>query len=108
MRHNDGLDLMRLVVIVDLPHGEDAGIGFRRIALTFGFAVPIENTSNERRDKEGSGIGASGGLGQREHERHIAVDTLALKYLRGPDSFPRGGDFDQDALVVQTQLFRIR
>jgi len=42
------LDLMRLVVIVDLPHGEDAGIGFPRTSSYLRLCCTNRgNTSNE-------------------------------------------------------------
>jgi len=55
-------------------------------------------------NEEGSGIGASSSLGQREEQRHIAVDPLTLKNFGGPDSLPGSGNFDEDTLVVQAQL----
>ena len=45
------------------------------------------------------GLGARNGLRQREQQRHVAIDALALEDFRRAHAFPRRRDFDEDALA---------
>ena len=58
-------DAMGLEVIVDLAHRQHAGIGLGGEGLALVLDVPVEDAPDERRDQEGAGVGAGGGLGQR-------------------------------------------
>jgi hypothetical protein len=45
-------------------------------------------------------------LGQREHERQVAIDAvLGLQDLGGFDAFPRRSELDEDAGLVDALLF---
>lgn len=67
--------------------------------------VPIEDTADEWRDKEGTGLGTSNGLGFGEEESKVAVDSVVtLKDTSGLDTFPGGCNLDQDAGLVDTFL----
>lgn len=63
--------------------------------------VPIKNTTNERRNQVCASLGTSDGLNLRKEESKVAVDfVVALEDTGGLDTFPGGGDLDQNAGFV--------
>ena len=100
--HDDGLVAVLLVVIEDGLYALDTRIFVRsKGAATFGSLVPVHDTADEGGDQEGSRLGCGDGLGQREHERQVAVDAvLALQVVGGFDTLPRRRDLDEYALLA--------
>ena len=43
-------------------------------------------------------------LGEREHERHVAVNSLALELAGGFHAFPGRGELDENAVVADPSL----
>lgn len=93
---------MLLVVVENRLHALDAGIFLRREILLHGCLVPIEDTTNEGRNEESTGLGGGDGLDEREHQSEVAVNALLLQDLGRLDTLPSGSDFDQDARLVDT------
>ena len=76
--HDFGAVAKFFVVAVDLLHGDHAGIfGGREIAFLLGL-IPIHDAADERRDEFDVRFGAGDGLREREEQREIAVDAVAL------------------------------
>ena len=98
--HHHGLDAVRLVVGVDAPHRQHAGIGLARVGPAAGLDVPVEDAADEGRDQERAGVGGGRRLDEREQQREVAVDALALQHLGGADALPGRGELDQDALAA--------
>ena len=66
--------------------------------------MPVENAPDEGRNEEGARIGGGDRLGEREHERHVAVDSLALELVGGFHAFPGRGELDENAVVADPSL----
>jgi hypothetical protein len=98
--HDDRLVAELLVVVIDLGDGFDARVLRAAIVLAGAGLVPIENATDEWRDKGDLGFGAGYGLVEAEEQRHVAVDAFGFEDLRGLDAFPCGGELDEDALVA--------
>ena len=97
--HHYRLDAIVLVIGVDRRDRGDAGIGLAGVRAAAGLDVPIEDAADERRDEERAGVGVGDRLGEREQQRHVAVDPLALQRRGGLRAFPGRGDLDQNALA---------
>ena len=74
--HDDGLVAELLVVIEDLLHALDTRVLLGRVLLLVRSFVPIQDTTDEGRDEEGTSFGAGDGLREGEHEGQIAVDAM--------------------------------
>lgn len=96
--HDDRLDVVRLVVVVDFTDGDDARIFLRRVVLAGRLLVPVEDAADEGRDQEHFGVGAGDRLGLAEEKRQVAVDAFLLQHFRSTDAFPGGSELDQDAV----------
>ena len=57
--------------------------------LLLGCLVPIEDTSDEGRDEEGTGFGTGDGLDEGEHQSQVAIDAFLLENFCCLDSLPR-------------------
>jgi hypothetical protein len=67
--------------------------------------VPIQDTADEGRDEESTGLSSSNGLDEREHEGQVAVDAvLGLQDVSGLDTLPGRGDLDENAVLGDTSL----
>ena len=107
--HDLGRVAELLVIVIDLAHGTHAGIVFAAVRHGVPFLaslllVPIENAAHERGDQLRAGLGTSHCLRQREQQRHVAADVLALQDLGSADAFPCRGDLDQHALACHATL----
>ncbi len=104
--HDNRLVAEFLVVVEDGLDGCNSGVFFLAIGLASLGLVPIENTTDEGRNEEGTGFGGSDGLDFAEHEGEVDIDAvIALEDAGSLDTFPGGGDLDQDAGFVDTNGF---
>lgn len=104
--HDDGLVAVFFVVVEDALHALDAGVLVGREVLLHRGLVPVEDAADERRNEEGSRLGARDRLHQRKHQRQVAVDAmLRLQDVCGLDAFPGRGDLDEDAVFVDADGF---
>jgi hypothetical protein len=104
--HDNGLVAVLLVVVEDLLDALDTGVLLLGVLLLGRGLVPVQDTANEGRDEESTGLGGSDGLDLGEHEGQVAVDTvLGLKDLSGLDSLPCGRKLDENALLADANLF---
>lgn len=94
---------MLLVVVEDLLHGNDTRVLITLIRLPSRLLVPIEDTTNEWRNKSNARLSACNSLPEAEQESKIAVDALLLELARGLDTLPCRGDLDQDTLLLDTK-----
>lgn len=102
--HDDGLVAVLLVVVEDGLDRLDTGVLLLGVLLLGVGLEPVQDTANERRDQEGTGLSGSDGLGQAEHERQVGVNTVvALQDLGGLDALPCRGDLDQDTVLGDTR-----
>jgi hypothetical protein len=74
--HDDGLVTVLLVVVKDALNALNSRIFFGSKVLLHRSLVPVENTTDERRDQVSTGFSTGNGLDEREHERQIAVDAI--------------------------------
>ena len=74
--HDDGLVAVLLVVVEDAADGLDTGVLLLGVLLLVGSLVPVEDTANEGRDEESTGLSGSDGLDLGEHEGKVAVDAV--------------------------------
>jgi hypothetical protein len=89
-----------LVVVVNGLDGLDTGVLLGGVVALVGSLVPVEDTANERRDEESSGLGSSNGLDSGEHESQVAVDSvLRLQDVCSLDTLPGRGNLDEDAVL---------
>lgn len=103
--HNNGVVAELLVVVVDALDGGNTGVLLLGVVLLGVSLEPVEDTADEGRNEEGTGLGGGNGLHQAEHERQVAVDAVvALQDLGGLDTLPRGGDLNQDTLLGDALL----
>jgi hypothetical protein len=99
--HHDGLVAVLLVVVEDVLDGLDTGVFVGREVLASGGLVPVEDTADERRNQEGTGLSGSNSLHLGEHKSQVAVDAvLVLQLARSLDTLPGGGKLDQHARLV--------
>lgn len=104
--HDNSVISMLLVVIEDILHTLDSWVLLTLVVLSGLGLVPIEDTADEGGDEECTGLGGGDGLDLGEEEGQVAVDAvLFLKDARGLDTFPGGGDFDEDAVFGDAFCF---
>lgn len=104
--HHNGLVPELLVVIEDLLNALDTRVFLGAVVLFVCCLVPVQDTSNKRRDEESTSLGCRNGLGQREHESQVAVHTvLRLQYMGCLDTFPCRSELDQDTRLVNANVF---
>lgn len=66
---------------------------------------PVEDAADEGGDEEGTSLGSSDSLRQREEQGQVGVNAVvALQDLSRLDALPCGGDLDQDALLGDALL----
>ena len=96
---------MLLVVVEDAGHRNDTGI-FRssESSDTLVSLVPVHDATDKGRNQCASRFGASDSLGHGEDQRQVTGDSLFLENLSGLDSLPSGGNLDEDAGLVDTDL----
>jgi hypothetical protein len=103
--HDNGLVAVLLVVVEDGLDGRDTGVLLLGVLLLGAGLEPVKNAADEGGDEEGTGLGGSDSLGEREHEGQVAVDAVVtLEDLGGLDAFPGGGNLDEDTLLGDTLL----
>lgn len=96
---------MLFIVFIDITHGLharillDVVVGARLFCL-----IPVIDTADERRDQVHAGFGAGAGLGEGEQQRQVGVDAFFFQLFRRLDAFPGGGQFDQDARLIDPLL----
>lgn len=96
---------MLLIVVEDALDRLDARVLLLGVLPLVGGLVPIEDTADEGRDEEGTGLGSGDGLDDGEHESQVGVDAVvALEDLGGLDALPSGGDLDEDAVLRDALL----
>ena len=96
---------MLLVVVVDAHNALDTRVLLLGVLLLLVGLVPIKDTANEGGDEESAGLGGSDSLGLGEKQGQVAVDAvLGLQDVGSLDTFPGGGDLDQDAGLVDALL----
>ena len=89
----------------DLGDGNYAGIQVGKIALvSLVFFIPVEDSSDERRDQRGLCIRGSDRLCKAEKKGHVAVDFFLLKLFSGRHPFPGGGKFDENPFSIDALL----
>src|SRR5262249_29258911 len=62
--------------------------------------VPVINPPDEGRDQRHAGFRTGDGLGKAEEECQVAMNPFAFQLFRGPNAFPRAGNFDQNPLAT--------
>ena len=67
--------------------------------------MPVENTTHERGDQFDATFCTSYGLGQAEKQGQVAINAFFLKNFSSFNAFPSGGDFDQNALAINSRFF---
>lgn len=91
---------MLLVVVVNALDGLDTRILLGRVVAFVSSLVPVENTTNKGGNEESASLSSSDSLDKREHEGQVAVDAvLRLQDVSGLDTFPGGGNLDEDAVL---------
>lgn len=101
--HDDRLVAVLLVVVEDVLHRLHTGVLLSAVLLLVRRLVPVKDTAHERRDQECAGLSTRDGLHRREHQGQVAVDlVLVLQDVRRLDTFPGGGDLDQDTVPGDT------
>lgn len=101
--HDDSLVTELLVVVEDALDGCNSWVLLLAVGLSGLGLVPIEDTADEGRDEVGVGLSGSDGLDLGEEEGKVAVDAvLLLEDTGGLDTFPGGGDLDEDAGLVDS------
>jgi hypothetical protein len=66
--------------------------------------VPIKDASNKGREEERLRVSGRDRLGDRESERHIAIDALGLQTRGCLQAFPGRRELDEDVLLVDAPL----
>lgn len=103
--HHNSLVPKLLVVIEDALDGRNSWVFLLGVRLSGLGLVPIQDAANERRDEEHACLGGGDGLHLGEEEGKVAVDAvLFLQDARGLDALPGGGDLDQDARLVNSEV----
>ena len=91
---------MLLVVVVDALDGLDTRVLGGSVVTLVSSLEPVEDTADERRDKEGTSLSTGDGLDGGEHQGQVAVDlVLVLEDVGGLDTLPGGGDLDEDTVL---------
>ena len=104
--HDDGVVAVLLVVVEDGANRLDTGVLLGGVLLLGCGLVPVEDATDEGRDEVGASLSGGNGLDKREHEGQVGVDAvLGLENLGGLDALPCGSDLDEDALLVDANLF---
>lgn len=104
--HDNSVISEFLVVVEDALDGCNSWVFLLGVGLSGLGLVPIENTADEGRDEECAGFGSGDGLDFGEEKGEVAVDgVLLLQDTGGLDTFPGGGDLDQDAGFIDTDGF---
>jgi hypothetical protein len=66
--------------------------------------VPVHDATNKGRNQSASRLGTSNGLRHGENQSQVTGDSLLFENLSGLDSLPSGGNLDEDAGLVDTDL----
>ena len=75
--HDDGPVPMLLVVIVNLADGLNTRVFFVLVSGSgLVLLVPIQNTTNKRRDESDASLGTSNSLSETEQEGEVTVDLV--------------------------------
>jgi hypothetical protein len=89
-----------LVVIEDILNGLDTRIFLVRIGGTrLVLLVPVEDATDKGRDKRDASLSTGNSLAKSKQESEVAVNAFLLELARGLDTFPCGGNFDQNTLL---------
>jgi len=93
-----------LVVVEDALDGDDSRVVVaREVGAGVVLLVPVEDTTDEGGNEGDASLGASDGLAETEEEGQVAVDAVvALELAGGLDTFPGGGDLDENAVLGDT------
>lgn len=103
--HDNGLVTELLVVVEDLLNRLDTRVLLLGVLLLGRSLEPVEDTTDKGGDEVSAGLSSTNGLDEREHEGKVGVDTVVtLENLSGLDTFPSGGNLDQDAVLGDTLL----
>jgi hypothetical protein len=103
--HNNGVVSMLFVVVEDAGDRDHTGIfRSRESSDTLVLFVPVHDATNKGRNQSASRLGASDGLRHGENQSQVTGDSLFFKNLSGLDSLPSGGNLDEDAGLVDTDL----
>lgn len=94
-----------LVVVEDLLYALHTRVVVTRVVLAgVVLLVPVQDATDERRDKGDASLSTSDSLAEAEQEGKVAVDAIVpLQFARGLDTFPGGGDLDEDALFLDSK-----
>ena len=99
--HDDGPVSVLLVVVEDLADGLNARV---LLVLVSGsglvLLVPVQNTTDEGRDKGDISLGTSNSLAKTEQESEVTVDlVVALEFTSGLNTLPGGSNLDENAFL---------
>ena len=104
--HDNCLIAIFLVVVENGLYALDAWVVLGGIIFFRGCLVPIQDSANERRDKECTSFGCSNCLWEGEHQSQVAVDAmLSLQSVCGLDAFPCRCELDEDSRLVNANRF---
>ncbi len=99
--HDDGLVTKLLVIVEDTLNGGNSWVLLLGVCLSGLSLIPIKDTANEGRDKVCTSLGASNSLNLGEKKGEVDVDGMvALEDTSSLNTFPGGGDLDQDTGFV--------
>ena len=92
---------MLLVVVVDLADRDNSGVGRSLVvSLWLVLLVPVEDSSDERRDEGHLGLRACNGLLEAEEQREVAVNRVfRLEFTCSLDALPSGCNLDKNAVL---------
>jgi len=93
------------VVFVDFAYGHHARIFCRRILFLIGVGfVPVEDTTNERRNQEYARFCTGARLSEGEQQRQVTVDAFFFQLLGSANTLPGGSQFNQNATVADARI----
>ena len=102
--HYNGPVPVLLVVVVDLAHRLNTGVILVLVSRSgFVLLVPVQDTTDEGRDKGDTSLSTSNGLAETKQESEVAVDLIiALEFTGSLNTLPGGSNFDEDAFLGDT------
>ena len=103
--HDDGLDVVGAVVVENVSHKDHSGV-LERVLVSFSelLLVPVEDSSDEGRNQEKFAVCTSYCLDKMENQGHVDLYVAFGQDLGCFDSFPGGGDFNQNSVRADSSL----
>lgn len=125
--HDNGLVAVLLVVVVDLGDRQDTRVFVAGVGLASVLLVPVQDTTNERRDQSHAGFSTGNCLREAKEQGQVAVNVVFLlqnlanrsflstlhlsafaipqTYGSSLDTLPGRSNLDQDAVLADAIFF---